>query len=245
MADTQPGHSTLAPVASPASATEAPTIARADSAVATVPRFGGLRGGKPRTDGLVPGSPEAAAADRERDARRKRERRVKAPEPAPLPSITSPVAGPVTTPVAGEAAQPGAVPVPFVPWDAQTLKPLFDQLIPTVEDLHVDHLTGMAEEAKLSGEIVKEIGRDARWPGPARKAIEISAPQVAAKWLNKSGISAENQPEVVLGTAIVSIAVSHRKLSLKLEKLLQARKAELAQVREGEFLRPPPSTTNQ
>src|SRR5881409_535128 len=158
MADTQPGNPTVARVASPTPATEAPNVAPANSAVATVPRFGGLRGGKPRTDGLVPGSAEAAAADRERDARRKRERRdkVKAPEPAPLPSITSPVASPVATPVTGEADQPGAVPVSFVPWDAQTLKPLFDQIIPTVEDLHVDHLTGMAEEAKLPGEIVKD-----------------------------------------------------------------------------------------
>ena len=121
------------------------------------------------------------------------------------------------------------------------MKPLFDQLIPTVEELHVDQLTGMAEEAKLPGEIVKEIGRDARWPGPARKAIEISAPQVAAKWLNKSGISAENQPEVVLGTAIVSIAVSHRKLALKLQKLLEARKAELSVVPKH----PTPKLMNQ
>ena len=233
MADTQPGNSILAPVASPSSAPETPTVAPASSAVATVPRFGGLRGGKPRTDGLVPGSPEAAAADRERDKRRKQEKRSKrskTPEPAPLPSQGP---SPDPTPVAGEIVQPGVAPVSFVPWDAQTLKPLFDQLIPTVEDLHVDHLTGMAEEAKLPVEIVKVIGRDARWPGPARKAIELSAPQVASKWLNKSGISAENQPEVVLGTAIVSIAVSHRKLSLKLEKLLQARQADQGKTAEA------------
>ena len=232
MEDTQPGHSIPSPVASPPSTTEAATVPRSDSAVVTVPKFGGLRGGKPRTDGLVPGSPEAAVADRDRDARRKRERRVKAPEPAPLPSHppngVSTSVDAVSPPVDGAVAQPGVAPVSFVPWDAQTLKPLFDQLIPTVEDLHVEHLTGMAEEAKLPTEIVKEIGKDARWPGPSRKAIEISAPQVAAKWLNKSGISAENQPEVVLGTAIVSIVVSHRKLALKLEKLLQSRKAELA-----------------
>src|SRR5438876_1602426 len=101
-------------------------------------------------------------------------------------------------------------------------------MIPTVEDLHVDHLTGIAEEAKLPADVVKEIGKDARWPGPSRKAIEIAAPQVAAKWLNKSGISAENQPEVVLGTAVVSIFVAHHKLSVKLQKLLEVRKAELA-----------------
>src|SRR5213594_1525076 len=150
MADTQPGNPTVAPVASPTPATEAPNVAPANSAVATVPRFGGLRGGKPRTDGLVPGSPEAAAADRERDASRKRQRRdkVKPPEPAPLPSQAAPVASPVATLAPGEAAQPGVAPVAFVPWDAQTFKPLFDQLIPTVEDWHVDHLTDMAQEAK-------------------------------------------------------------------------------------------------
>lgn len=227
MAETKPGNSIPAPVAPAAPPTEAANAPAATSAVATVPKFGGLRGGKPRKDGLVPGSTEAAAADRDRDRRRKEADR-KAVEPAPLPSMGAPVASPAATPLAGEVAQPGVAPVSFVPWDAQTLKPLFDQLIPTVEDLHVDHLTGMAEQAKCSAEIVKEIGRDARWPGPSRKAIEISAPQVAAKWLNKSGISAENQPEVVLGTAIVSIAVSHRKLALKLQKLLEVRKAELA-----------------
>jgi hypothetical protein len=195
-----------------------------------VPRFGGLRGGKPRKDGLVPGSTEAAAADRDRDRRRKEAER-KVAEPAPLPSQTAAVASPVATPVAGAVGQPGVAPVSFVPWDAQTLKPLFDQLIPTVEDLHVDHLTGMAEQAKCSAELVKEIGKDARWPGPSRKAIEIAAPQVAAKWLNKSGISAENQPEVVLGTAIVSIAIAHRQLALKLKKLLEVRKAELARTK--------------
>jgi hypothetical protein len=226
MDQTKPGNSTLAPVAPSTPATEAANVAAAPSALATVPRFGGLRGGKPRKDGLVPGSTEAAAADRERDRRRKEADRKT--EPAPLPSLGAPVASPVATPVAGEVAQPGVAHVSFVPWDAQTLKPLFDQLIPTVEELHVDHLTGIAEEAKCSADTVKEIGKDARWPGPSRKAIEISAPQVAAKWLNKSGISAENQPEVVLGTAIVSIFVSHRKLVLKLTKLLEVRKAELA-----------------
>ena len=230
MAETQPGHSTPTPVATAAPATEAANAAASASALATVPRFGGLRGGKPRTDGLVPGSVEAAAADRERDRRRKEAERKT--EPAPLPSMSASVASPVAAPVAGEAAQPGVAPVSFVPWDAQTLKPLFDQIIPTVEDWHVDHITGLVDGAKLPTEIMKEIGRDARWPAPSRKAIEISAPQVAAKWLNKSGISAENQPEVVLGTAIVSIVVSHRKLSLKLQKLLEARKAELVSTQQ-------------
>jgi hypothetical protein len=226
--EAKPGHSLPAPVAPPSPPTEAANAPASASAVATVPRFGGLRGGKPRKDGLVPGSTEAAAADRERDRRRKEAER-KVAEPAPLPSLGlgAAVASPVTTPVAGEVPQPGAAPVSFVPWDAQTLKPLFDQLIPTVEDWHVDHITGLVERAKLPAEIVKEIGKDARWPGPSRKAIEVSAPQVAAKWLNKSGISAENQPELVLGTAIVSIAVSHRQLLLKLKKLLEAREAEL------------------
>jgi len=188
-----------------------------------VPLFGGLRGGRPRTDGLVPGSPEAIAADRERDRVRKQNKRDaagKIAEPPPLPSATTAVVHAPQTPVAGEDAKPVGAPVSFVPWDHQTLKPLFDQLLPTIEDLNVQQLTSRAEKAKLPAEVVKEIGKDARWNSTSRKAVEIAAPQVAAKWLNKAGISAENQPEIVLGTAVVCIVTAQVKLLGRLDKLI-------------------------
>ncbi len=81
----------------------------------------------------------------------------------------------------------------MVPWDPGTLKPLFDQLIPTIENLTVAQITGRAVKAKLPKAVQAEIEKDARWSDPARKAVAVSAPQVAAKWLNKTGISSENQ----------------------------------------------------
>jgi hypothetical protein len=115
---------------------------------------------------------------------------------------------------------PGELAAPAVPWDQQTLKPLFDQLIPTIEQLAVNQVTSRASKARLPGELVRDIEKDARWSSPARKALEISAPQVAAKWLDKSGISAENQPEMVLGTAIASIMAGQVLLLKRLDKLI-------------------------
>jgi hypothetical protein len=171
----------------------------------------------------VPGSPEALAADREKDRIRKerqrdRERAAKA-DPAPLPSAPP---GAVQAPAPDLAGQPGAEApaAPAVPWEPQTLKPIFDQLLPTVEQLTVNQVTSRAHKAKLPVELVEEIEHDAKWNGAAKKALEISCPQVAAKWLNKSGISAENQAEVVLGTAIASILASHMMLLRRMDKLI-------------------------
>jgi hypothetical protein len=188
-----------------------------------------MRGGRSRRDGLIPGSTEAAEADRAADAKRKKDERAERRallEPAPLPAaaLAGPVAPPADSPVAG----PLAPVVPFVPWDRETLKPLFDELIPTVERLTVQRFTERAEKAKLPADFVKQVGRDAQWSAPARKAIELSASQVAARWLNKSGISAENQAEVVLCTAALSILATQRALLRRLDKMIAERTAQEA-----------------
>ena len=206
------------PGAGSAPANPPPIIAAAVSA----PLFGGFRGGRARKDGLRPGSPEAIEADRKKDRDRKANHRsvVAAANPPPLPSAAP---GAVAAPMPGLGSEPvpgGVAPDVVVPWDQQTLKPLFDQLLPTLEQLGVSQLAGRATKARLSREVVTEIEKDAKWSPPARKALEIAAPQVAAKWLNSSGISAEHQPEIVLGTALASILTSHVLLLRKLDKLI-------------------------
>lgn len=115
---------------------------------------------------------------------------------------------------------PGAVTV--VPWEPSTLKPIFDQLIPSVESMTVKQITSRAAKAKLSKELVAEIEKDAQWAAPARKAIEVTAPRITAKWLNKTGVSAEHQDEIVFGTAIATITASHVMLLNKLDKMIEA-----------------------
>lgn len=100
--------------------------------------------------------------------------------------------------------------------------------MPQAEAELVAMTTRKAVKASLPTSLLKEIERDARWSNTAKTALTVSAPQVAAKWLNKAGISAENQPEVVLSTALLSIAVAHFRLSRRLDLLIQQNAAKPA-----------------
>ena len=113
-------------------------------------------------------------------------------------------------------------------WEPGTLEPLFKQLIPTLEAATTAQIAGRAVKARLPRALVAEIEKDAAWNAPAKKAIEIAAPQVAAKWLNKSGISADNQPEIVLGTAVASLLASQVMLLRRLDALIAAVNAPTA-----------------
>ena len=214
------------PVAGNGPATALLTPTPSPSAREMAPKFGGLRDGRPRADGLIPGSPEAKQRDREKDAERKRNERAAkraAAEPPPLPSAQA-ASNPAQAPSDNSLPVPGLVaPTPGpVPWEASTLKPLFDQLIPTIEALTGSRVHALAEKARLPLKVIDDIDDSAKWPDPAKKALAISAPQVAAKWMNKTGVSAENQPELVMFTAIGSIAASHMMVVSKLEKLIAA-----------------------
>ncbi len=212
------------PVAGNGTSTPVAPVATTPDARQTATEFGGLRDGKRRKDGLTPGSPEAKAADRAKDAERKRLSRAsqRGAEPPPLPSARATVENTPQTQAGDSGPMPGIASVPGgpVPWDSQTLKPLFDQLIPTVEKLCVTKISNMATQARLPGELVRDIERDATWSEPAKKALTLSGPQLAAKYLNKTGISAENQPEVIFFTAAITIASGHAMIMKRLEKLI-------------------------
>ena len=195
------------------------TPAAAPTAKSAAPKFGGLRGGRKRDDGLIPGSKEAAEADRKADAQRKRDQRaaLRQADPPPLPAA----GGPAQAPAGDLAAVPGAQGPPPVPWDPAMLAPLFLQLIPTAEKLTVRQITDRCAKAHLPGEIIEDIKKDAAWNPVAKKAIEVSAPAVAAKWLNKSGVSSEHQHEVILVTAVSSILAGHVMILRRLDELVK------------------------
>jgi len=193
--------------------------AAAPTAKSSAPKFGGLRGGRKRKDGLVPGSPEAVEADRVADAQRKRDQRsaLRQADPPPIPAAS----GPAETPAGDLGTVPGAQGPAPVPWDPSMLAPLFLQLIPTAEKLTVKQITDRCTKAHLPGEIIEDIKKDAAWNPVAKKAIEVSAPAVAAKWLNKSGVSSEHQHEVILVTAVSSILAGHVMVLRRLDKLVK------------------------
>lgn len=227
MAPAGPGGGAPAPLGVPGGAPVPASV--------SVPLFGGFRGKQKRRDGLVAGSPEAAAADREKDRQRKQRAREaqRASEPPPLPAYPDgapPPAG-VGAPAPAAAVpglgDPALVGAP-VPWDAQTLDPIFRQLIPTIELSLATSLTSRATKAKLPGEVIAEVRKDAAWPAPTKRAVEIAAPRVAAKWLNRSGLSAEYQDEVLLGTAAAAILAQHSMILRKLDKVIAGEQAAAA-----------------
>lgn len=73
--------------------------------------------------------------------------------------------------------------------------------------------------------LIKEIEADAHFPKSAKVILKNALPRLAAKWLNKSGISAEYQDEVACVTALLLIVQHDRKMSGKLDELIAIARA--------------------
>lgn len=171
---------------------------------------GGNPTGRPRKDGLRSGSPEAAEADRERSRERKRKSRQAkrvAGDAPPLPSLGDD----------GEA--PVSLEAPL-PWDATLLAPVVGEILAALEAVSVRQLKERAAKVPdAPAGFVATVEKDAEWNTAAKTALGSAVPQVAAKWLNKSGVSAENAPEVIALTAMASIYLGHTMLLKKLEAM--------------------------
>ena len=100
------------------------------------------------------------------------------------------------------------------------LRPVFAELIPVAEEIGIESLKGKAEKAALPGPIVKEIVKEAEWNDVSKKALELSAPEVCAKLLNRTGVSAEHKDEIVLLTALGGILAGHMRLAKRLDTLI-------------------------
>ena len=155
-------------------------------------------------------------------------------QPPPLPSAVPGDAG-ATAPLAG-GAEPGAVRLvaaPVLPWQPETLKSLFEQLLEAAEEGRVAAFLGKCAEAKLTAELVREIKADARFPKAAKVLLADALPRLAAKWLNRSGMSAEYQDEISCLTAMVLIVQHDRGISSKLDELIAAAKKPVEKPAEG------------
>jgi hypothetical protein len=129
-------------------------------------------------------------------------------------------------------AGPGAVPP--VPWDAQKLKPLVVKLHKVAEKTLSGKLVAKAKRAKLPGVIIEQIETKSAWEAGAVEIINDAAPRVAAKYLNKTGISAEYQDEMALAGGYATIAGGYLVLAKDLDKLVKQAEAEEKKAAEAE-----------
>jgi hypothetical protein len=207
------------------------TVPAANSGKSSVPLFGGYKGGKKRKDGLKPGSPEAVAADKKRNADRMREARAAnraAVEPAPIPADF-----PATPTAAGEAAAPvriavdfaGVEPVPPpVAWDAKEVKELMGEILPMIEELRIQARLRKLKLANLPPDVAKQIMDDAEkgWPQKARQMVEKNLSVISAKYLNEAGVSPELQPWIGTVGGLLIILSSEVAFHKRMDKVIRA-----------------------
>ena len=187
----------------------------------------GKTGGRPRKDGLPPGSPQAQAADKKYDSERHklaRETAVQLAEPPALPSALAPNAGPGPAPKPGLLGELAGEEAPPVPWQPETLTGLVDDLIEAAEENRVGGFIAKCAEAGITGKLCKEIEADAHFPKTAKALLKHSIPRLAAKWLNRAGISAEWQEEISVLTAVILIIKQNAKLNARFEEIVHANK---------------------
>ena len=224
------GGSAATPMANPVNTSAPASSAPPVHAQKSVLLFGGNASGKKRADGLKPGSPAAIEADKAKDRERKRrdrEARAAAAEPPPLGSAPAGNAMPGASQAPGGDFPPDNV-VAFAAvaaWEADKLKPLTDQLIGLVEDLDVSSFSKTARAGALPEKVIKKIECDSEWPRAGKLMLERSTPKLAAKWMNKTGLSAEFQDEMEFMGGCSAILISRQKLMKELRAMIEDFKA--------------------
>ena len=203
------------PVASGGLGSPAPALQRPDL-------FGGLRGGRPRKDGLKPGSPEAVEADRKKNAERmarnrERERAANPPAlPSALPGASHPA--PEVAPPAGDVV--GVSGAPVYAWTAEDFRDAAPELVELAEAWRVDAHTKSAVAGKLPKRVVEEIAKDAAFPPGSKRSLSNASPQTLAEMFNALHVPLSFKKIVTLAPALVYIVVRDIQVGSRVQKMI-------------------------
>ena len=224
------GSAPAQPVAAAKPAGDVPGLAGGKDIPAKKP-FGGNVGRKTRSDGLKPGSPEAIAADRVADAKRKREEREAkrlAVPPPPLPAGAPPVVESMAAaPVSADGFVGGVAVDPVLDWTPDDFRQVSVDLVELAEAWRVDSHTKRAAEGKLPAPLVKEIAGSAAFPPGSKKSLSTSSPVTLAKMFNALKVPLAVKPIITTAPALVYIVVRDLQTSARIEKLIAEHKEHL------------------
>lgn len=196
------------------------------NAGAAVIEKGGNKGGRPRDDGLVPGSAEAIEADRRKEAERSKRRRDDAKavrqqsgdfKPLP-PVVTSAPGAPVAPALALGSGMAVALPA-WTPEDFQSLTPLTIDLL---EEMFIESEVSLAEEGKLAKPTVDQIAKDAAFPAKAKQSLQSSSPEFFAKVFNALHIPIAMKPYISTGPTAIFLVVRHYQHKASIRQLIEA-----------------------
>ena len=185
-------------------------------------------GGRPRLDGLEPGSPEAKAADaaKKNKSGQFARRTVAADlrgDPAPLPAADPALAGlenPAGPAAGAENPLPGADFDPLlVNWEAADIEEITEEALKLAEESDKTESVKLATAGRLPADLIRQIEQDAEIPALSKKILLKVLPAFTAKKLNEARISAKNkEPAMIIG-ALAYLFYDRHQRRRTLEKL--------------------------
>ena len=204
--------------------------------------FGGNVGRRVRPDGLKSGSPEALAADRERDAKRKRDERAAksaATPPPALPSSAAPMAESLaTSPVAPGGAAGFDGPAPLADWVASDFNSAAPEVIELLEAWIVNSNTELASEGGLPDKVVRKIAADSAFPRSSKDSLRRTSPDLLAKFANTVRLPLTLKPYVSGLPSVAVILIGQFKLRGEIKRLIEEDKKQKAESAKAESGKP-------
>lgn len=205
---------------------------------ATVIPKGGNSGGRPRDDGLVPGSEAAKEADRKKEAERSKRRRAEAKladlaagKAPTLPAVVTNGPGPV--PPESSALAGGMVVAPLG-WLAADFQSIAPHTLDLVEQWRIQSKIELAEEGKLAGPVVAQIGKDAAFPPLAKASLRETSPEFLARVFNACHIPIALKPYISTCPTICYLIVRDMQQTANIRKLIESEHARQAPVKPVE-----------
>ena len=153
-------------------------------------------------------SPEGQNERREHERLRKQAIRASAPKPLSEPPPLPPASGPDQTATQMPGQTPGVDVSPvevLLAWKPEDVAEFTDELVELSEAKRVADFLTVAREAKLPPKLLAEIERDAEYGVKTKAGLKRAIAATAAKWLNRSGLSAKNKEETALLFCLITI----------------------------------------
>lgn len=200
--------------------------------------FGGNPTGRTRKDGLKPGSPEAAEADRKRNAERMAAKRAEEKSrqlPPALPASNSPTSavlsdpGAKTIPVLDGFSEPSPV-----DWLAEDFKQVSVDTLNLLEQWRIEDKVSLAESGKLSGATVKQIAKDAAFPDKARTSLQNSSPAALAKMFNALRVPVALKSYITTAPTLLYLIVRDMQQREEIKRLIESERSREAKAESRE-----------
>jgi len=198
-------------------------------ASASVIKAGGNKGGRPRADGLVPGSPEAIAEDRRKEAERSAKRREVAKvrelqeNPYRLSPSDAPAPGATATQIPVTDGQPS---LEAVDWRPEDFNQVAVDSVELAEAWNINRHVKRRVDGGLAPSVVALAQSECAFPPGTKKSLQSSSPAGLAKLFNTLHVPIAFKPFISTFPALTYLVVRDFQICAREDDLIAKVAAE-------------------